>query len=120
MTARDDATTAHRGTRTDPAAERSPTGARGSGLDRPHRPIKGQRAAHHATERNSLRITAPLIGTVKVPPTDELAFLGGMAALAALGVLEWPVAGALAAGHLLSASTRSKVLQDFGKALEEA
>lgn len=80
----------------------------------------GRKAARQATEKNSVRVTVPAIGTVTLPPPEQLAFLGGIAALTALELIEWPVGVALAAGHLLAARSRNKVVQDFGEALQEA
>lgn len=80
----------------------------------------GQRAAERATDQNSLRVTAPLIGTVDLPPTEQLAYFGGLGLLAAVGMLEWPVALTLVAGHLLASGRGNKTLRDFGRALEEA
>jgi len=81
---------------------------------------RGQKAADKATEKNSVRVSVPMIGTVTLPPAENLAFLGGIALLTALEVIEWPVAVALAAGHALATRTHNKIVQDFGKALEEA
>ena len=80
---------------------------------------RGQKAAEKATEKNSTRVDVPLIGTVTLPPPQLLAYLGGIAALTALEVIEWPVGLALAAGHVLVTSTHNKALQEFGNALEE-
>ncbi|MGH3795541.1 MAG: hypothetical protein ACRDRT_09135 [Pseudonocardiaceae bacterium] len=57
---------------------------------------------------------------LELPPPDQLAFLAGVAVLAVLELIEWPVAGVLAAGHLLMHSHHSRLLRDFGAALEEA
>jgi L-cysteine desulfidase len=81
---------------------------------------RGRKAAEKATEKNSVRVPVPGIGTVTLPPAENLAFLGGIVLLTALEVIEWPVAVALAAGHALIARSHNKVIQDFGKALEEA
>ena len=85
-----------------------------------HRRILGRRAAQEATEKNSSRVTVPLIGTITLPPPDQLAYMGGIAALVALEVIEWPVALALCAGHVLASCSHNKVIQDFGRALEAA
>lgn len=81
---------------------------------------RGRKAAEKATAKNSVRVPVPGIGAVTLPPTEQLAFLGGIALLTALEVIEWPVAVALAAGHALAARSHNKMVQDFGKALEEA
>jgi len=82
--------------------------------------VRGRRAAEKATEENTTRITVPLIGTITLPPPDQLAYVGGIATLVALEVIEWPVAVALCAGHVLAGCGRNKIIQDFGHALEAA
>jgi hypothetical protein len=82
--------------------------------------VHGTRAAQKATDANSLRVNVPLIGTVKLPPTEQLAFVGGIALLAALDIIEWPVGVALTAGHILASASNKKVVQDFGEAIEAA
>ncbi len=81
---------------------------------------QGRRAARQATGHNTIRVTAPIIGTIELSPTDELAFLGGLGLLAVVGILEWPIAATLGIGHLFAANRRNKVMHDFGAALEEA
>jgi hypothetical protein len=80
----------------------------------------GPGAMHHAIEKNYPKISLPLLGDVHLPPPQQLAWYGGLATLAALGILEWPVAVAVCAGHLLSQQHHVQVLRDFGRALEEA
>jgi len=81
---------------------------------------QGQRAAQQASARNSVHVTVPVLGTLDLPPTEDLAYLAGMGVLAVAGVLEWPIAVTLALGHLFANSRRNKTLRDFGQALEEA
>lgn len=83
-------------------------------------PPRGRKAAEKATAKNSVHVSLPGIGTVTLPPAENLAFLGGIALLTALEVIEWPVAVALAAGHALAARSHNKIVEDFGQALEEA
>ncbi|MFF5225597.1 hypothetical protein [Dactylosporangium sp. NPDC000521] len=77
-------------------------------------------AAHHVTEHNSTRLNVPMLGTFQLPPTDELAFLGGIGVLAVMGAIEWPVAVVVAAGHTIATNRRNKVVHEFGEALEAA
>lgn len=77
-------------------------------------------AARRAGNQRTITINFEGLGSVRLPPSDELAFLGGLGVLAVAGLLEWPVAGVLAAGHLLARSSRNKTLKAFGDALEEA
>jgi hypothetical protein len=59
------------------------------------------------------------VGTVHLPALDSLAWLGGLATLAALGIVEWPVAAVVGVGHVLAQQHHLRLLRDFGEALEE-
>ncbi|MCE3551356.1 hypothetical protein LWC33_07810 [Pseudonocardia sp. RS11V-5] len=78
------------------------------------------RAIEKNVQNNSVGVEIPGLGTVRLPAPDSLAWFGGLATLAALGILEWPVAAAIGAGHLLSRQRHLRFLKDFGEALEEA
>jgi hypothetical protein len=43
----------------------------------------------------------PVVGRVRIPRPDQLAFYGALAALVAVELVEWPVAVAIGAGHAL-------------------
>jgi hypothetical protein len=77
-------------------------------------------AAGVAREKNSLSITLPGVGQLRLPPPDHLAYLAGITTLAVLDIIEWPIALTLAVGHLLADQRRNKILHDFGEALEDA
>jgi hypothetical protein len=78
-------------------------------------------AAEQATQRNNLHLRLPVVGEVQFPAAaEELAFIGGVAALAIVGFLEWPVAVLLGIGHGLASNRRNKVVRSFGAALEAA
>jgi hypothetical protein len=77
-----------------------------------------RRAAERVTGRGS-RVELPVVGTVTLPPSDQLAFVGGVAALVALGLVDWPVGVLLGVGHLLAAGRSNRMLAEFGEALEE-
>jgi hypothetical protein len=77
------------------------------------------RAAERVTGRGS-RVELPVVGAVSLPPSDQLAFLGGVAALVAFGVVDWPVGVLLGVGHLLAADRSNRMFAEFGAALEEA
>ncbi|MBI0298275.1 hypothetical protein JBE04_28365 [Streptomyces sp. PRKS01-29] len=57
---------------------------------------------------------------VELPSEEQLWFLAGIGFLAAVQIIEWPVAAAIAIGHGLSHSQHGKALREFGEALEEA
>ncbi|MGN6751607.1 MAG: hypothetical protein ACTHJJ_03545 [Intrasporangium sp.] len=82
-------------------------------------PSGGRVAAQQATQRNTVQVRIPYLGTLELPPANELAFLGGIGLLAVTGLVDWPVAGVMAAGHILTTKRNNKVMHDFGAALEE-
>lgn len=77
-------------------------------------------AAERAVQRNSTHVELPIIGVVHLPAKEELAFIGGVTAMAVAGVLEWPVALLLGIGHTLATNRHNKLMREFGEALEEA
>jgi len=77
-------------------------------------------AAEQAVRRDSVNIVLPVIGRLRLPSADDVAFIGGVAVLVMVGVVEWPVGVALGLGHALATSRRNRVVRAFGEALEEA
>ncbi|MFI7408499.1 hypothetical protein ACIBU0_07505 [Streptomyces sp. NPDC049627] len=76
-------------------------------------------AAEHAVARHS--VTLDVFGArVELLPPEQLAFLAGVGVLAALELIEWPVALVLGVGHQLAHSHHGRMLREFGEALEEA
>jgi hypothetical protein len=71
-------------------------------------------------QQDSVHLELPFVGVVRLPPKDELAFMGGVTGMAAVGILEWPVALLLVLGHTLAANRHNRLMQEFGEALEEA
>ncbi|MER6125270.1 hypothetical protein ABT173_22060 [Streptomyces sp. NPDC001795] len=76
-------------------------------------------AAERVISDNSLTVR---IGDLRLelPPTDQLVFLAGVGVLAALDLIEWPLALVIGIGHELARSHHGKVLREFGEALEKA
>jgi hypothetical protein len=82
--------------------------------------VAGRHAAQRVRKRQDVCITLPGLGTIDLGPPDQLAYLAGIGALAALEIIEWPLACIIAAGHILADQRRSATLHAFGEALEEA
>lgn len=57
---------------------------------------------------------------LETPPVEYLTFYLTLGLFAAAEVIEWPVALALSAGHVLTGLTNRPGLQGFGEALDEA
>jgi hypothetical protein len=78
---------------------------------------QARRVRQSGPEPVNLRL--PGLGTVELS-RPELAYVGGIAGLAALGLLEWPIALVIAGGHILAADRSSKTVRDLGQAMEQA
>jgi hypothetical protein len=57
---------------------------------------------------------------VETPPVEHLAFYVGLGALAAVEIVEWPLALLLMTGHMLMDATNRPALHEFGEAMEGA
>src|SRR3954453_18594725 len=62
----------------------------------------GHGAVLKAIEKNTVTVIVPALGSVQLPSPDTLAWLGGLTALAVIGLVEWPIAVAVGAGHVLA------------------
>ncbi|MFI6227124.1 hypothetical protein ACIBCR_07355 [Micromonospora echinospora] len=79
-------------------------------------------ARHEARERvrsYERRVDVPLLGEVTLPP-DKVAYYAGVGVLAALQVIEWPLAVVITAGHLLADQHLSGLARGVGEAMETA
>ncbi|MDV2474959.1 hypothetical protein F8M49_05105 [Rhodococcus zopfii] len=65
-------------------------------------------------------VSLPIVGRVGIPRPEHLAFYAALGALAALEIIEWPVAVIVAAGHVMAAEEHHRTLHDIGDALEMA
>jgi hypothetical protein len=83
-------------------------------------PGGAKKAAANAMAQNSIHLEVPGIVHIELPPAEQLAFLGGIATLVVLQIIEWPVAAVLAVGHVLVHNRHHALLRDFGEALDEA
>jgi hypothetical protein len=83
-------------------------------------PTTHRDAVERVREAQSFIVTLPVVGRVRVPRPEQLAFYGALGALAAVEIIEWPVALVLGVGHALMQNEHSRVAQEVGEALEEA
>ncbi|MBV8930660.1 MAG: hypothetical protein JO152_16180 [Mycobacteriaceae bacterium] len=88
--------------------------------EKPRLNVKQSRAVERIREAESMPLDLPVVGHVRIPHPDRLAFYAGLAALAAFSLLDWPVAVVLAVGHALSENHHSRVARELGEVLEEA
>lgn len=97
----------------------APAASTRGGADRRSQPRGARAAAEHVAERD-----ATTVGTgrwaLRLPPGDQLVFIAGVGLMAAIGLIEWPVALVVVVGHELAHSHHGKILREFGDVLEEA
>jgi hypothetical protein len=60
-----------------------------------------------------------MLGEVAVPPPEKVAYYAGLGVLAVLQVIEWPLAVAITAGHVLADQHLSGLARGVGEALQE-
>jgi hypothetical protein len=77
-------------------------------------------AVQQIREGETFVVNLPVLGQLEIPRPEQLAYYGGLAALAALELIDWPVAVVIATGHLLASNHHNKVLEELGDAIEEA
>ena len=77
-------------------------------------------AVHVVRNARGFTMTVPVLGRVRVPPPEQLAYFGALGLLAAFEIIEWPVALLVGAGHLLMENEHNRIVQEFGEALEGA
>ena len=76
-------------------------------------------AVEHIRKGETFAVDLPMIGQVQIPRPDQLAYFGGLAALAAFELIDWPVAVVIAAGHILANNHHNRVLEELGEAMED-
>lgn len=76
--------------------------------------------SHENVQMYSRRVEIPMLGEVAVPPPDKVAYYAGLGVLAALQVIEWPIALVITAGHLLADQHFSGLVRGVGDALQDA
>jgi len=76
-------------------------------------------AVQHIREGETFFVSVPVFGRLEIPRPEQLAYYGGLAALAALELIDWPVAVVIAAGHLLASNHHNRILEELGEAIEE-
>jgi hypothetical protein len=76
-------------------------------------------AVQKIREGETFAVNLPVVGQVEIPRPEQLAYYGGLAALAAFELIDWPVAVVIAAGHLLASNHHNRVLEELGEAMEE-
>lgn len=77
-------------------------------------------AVDRAVGADSMRLSLPFVGSVALPPIEHLVFYGAVVAMAAVELVDWPVALVIGVGKALAENRTHKTLRSVGDALEEA
>jgi len=81
--------------------------------------ISQREAVQKIREGETFFVDLPVLGRTEIPRPEQLAYYGGLAALAAFELLDWPVALVIAAGHLMASNHHNRILEELGEAMEE-
>lgn len=81
---------------------------------------RSAKAAAKAVDAEATIVTIPFAGTLHLPSKGSLTYFAALGALAAFGVIEWPIAAVVGIGHLLAQQRGNAVLEEFGEGLSDA
>ena len=76
-------------------------------------------AVQKVREGETFAVNLPVLGKTEIPRPEQLAYYGGLGALAVFELIDWPVALVIAAGHLLASNHHNRILEELGEAIEE-
>jgi len=76
-------------------------------------------AVQQIRQGETFAMNLPMFGKMEIPRPEQLAYYGGLAALAAFELIDWPVALVIAAGHILASNHHNRLLEELGEAIEE-
>src|SRR5919197_2228261 len=81
-------------------------------------PVPGRAAARRVDEAEHTAIDLPVLGTLRLPQPEHLAYYGAVGLLAAIEIIDWPVALLIATGHALAHRQHNRTIHELGEALE--
>jgi xanthosine utilization system XapX-like protein len=77
-------------------------------------------AVDRVRQGRGFAVNVPVVGRVRIPRPEQLAYFGALGVLAAVEIIDWPIALVIAAGHVLANNEHNRVAQEVGEALEDA
>jgi hypothetical protein len=89
-------------------------------VEKSRRTATQRSAVSKVREAESFAMNLPVLGRIGIPRPDQLAYYGGLALLAAIEIIDWPIALIIGAGHVLATNEHNRMVQEFGEALEDA
>jgi len=82
--------------------------------------IPRRTAAQRIDEAEHLVIDLPILGTLRLPRPEQLAYYSAVGILVALEIVDWPIALLLATGYTLTHHQHSRAIQQLGEGLQDA
>lgn len=76
------------------------------------------RRSSAAPEDQVSTITLPLVHAAVLP--EQLAYFGALGVLAALELIEWPLAAVLVTGHVIASRAHRRILREIAAGVDEA
>jgi xanthosine utilization system XapX-like protein len=77
-------------------------------------------AVERVRKGQGFALNLPLVGRVRIPRPEHVAYFGALGVLAAVEIIDWPIALVIAAGHVLVNNEHNRVAEQVGEALEDA
>ena len=81
-------------------------------------PVDHRAVVESVRSARSFELELPIVGSIPVPPPEQIAYFAVVGLMVAFEIIEWPVAVTIAAGHLLATEQHNHVLEEIGEALE--
>ena len=85
-----------------------------------NRHVSHRGAVERIRDADTFAVNLPVVGRVRIPRPEQLAYYGALGALAAFEIIDWPIALVIGAGHALASNHHNKVAEELGEALEDA
>jgi hypothetical protein len=77
-------------------------------------------AVKRVSQGRGFAVNVPVVGRVKIPPPEHLAYYGALGLMAAVELIDWPIALVVAAGHLMAEQHHNRFAEEVGEALQDA
>lgn len=77
-------------------------------------------AVKRVQQGQGFALNLPVVGRVKIPPPEHLAYYGALGLMAAVELIDWPIALVVAAGHVLAEQHHNRFAEEVGEALRDA
>lgn len=72
-----------------------------------------------ASQQRARQVRLPIVGvTFSLPADNRVLYYAGIASMAALDLIDWPVALIVAAGHALATNRTNSALAEFAEGVE--